>query len=198
MAGVIKEEVERKLARLPGVKEVSVEVVFDPPWEPSRMSEAAKLQLGLDLGFRRQNPNPTHRCCRSGSRAVSHCRDHETAELCSSCRAGLQLLAGRGADHIHDSHQPQRLAHRELASEDAVDHVGRHVGDFLQRRAGERVCPGSPPAPWPRCPADSPPRSSTSACRRGPLPTRRMPPIHSRERGAPPDRAAGRCAPAPA
>jgi probable FeS assembly SUF system protein SufT len=49
MAGVLKEDVERKLARLPGVREVSVEVVFDPPWEPGRMSEAAKLQLGLDL-----------------------------------------------------------------------------------------------------------------------------------------------------
>jgi probable FeS assembly SUF system protein SufT len=49
MAGVLKEDVERRLVRLPGVREVSVEVVFDPPWEPGRMSEAAKLQLGLDL-----------------------------------------------------------------------------------------------------------------------------------------------------
>jgi Fe-S cluster assembly protein SufD len=51
MAGALKEEVERKLARLPGVREVSVEVVFDPPWEPGRMSEAARLQLGLDADF---------------------------------------------------------------------------------------------------------------------------------------------------
>jgi probable FeS assembly SUF system protein SufT len=51
MAGVLKEDVERRLSRLPGVKEVSVEVVFDPPWEPNRMSDAAKLQLGLDLDF---------------------------------------------------------------------------------------------------------------------------------------------------
>jgi probable FeS assembly SUF system protein SufT len=56
MAGVLKDDVERKLSRLPGVKEVSVEVVFDPPWEPSRMSEAAKLQLGLDLDF---TPSPS-------------------------------------------------------------------------------------------------------------------------------------------
>jgi Fe-S cluster assembly protein SufD len=49
MAGALKEEVERKLARLPGVSEVSVEVVFDPPWEPSRMSESAKLRLGFDM-----------------------------------------------------------------------------------------------------------------------------------------------------
>ena len=26
-----------------------MEIVFDPPWSPSRMSEAAKLQLGMDL-----------------------------------------------------------------------------------------------------------------------------------------------------
>jgi probable FeS assembly SUF system protein SufT len=49
MANVLRGDVECKLAKLPQVKEVHVEVVFDPPWQPSRMSEAAKLQLGLDL-----------------------------------------------------------------------------------------------------------------------------------------------------
>jgi len=32
---------------VPGVKDAEVELVFDPPWDPSRMSEAAKLQLGF-------------------------------------------------------------------------------------------------------------------------------------------------------
>jgi metal-sulfur cluster biosynthetic enzyme len=32
---------------VPGVKEADVEIVFEPPWDPSRMSEAAKLQLGF-------------------------------------------------------------------------------------------------------------------------------------------------------
>jgi probable FeS assembly SUF system protein SufT len=49
MANVLKADVERRLERLPEVKDVSVEVVLDPPWHPGRMSEAAKLQLGLDL-----------------------------------------------------------------------------------------------------------------------------------------------------
>ncbi len=49
MADVLRADVERKLSGLPGVNEVKVEVVFDPPWQPSLMSEAAKLQLGLDL-----------------------------------------------------------------------------------------------------------------------------------------------------
>lgn len=49
MGDVLKRDVETKVARVPEVKEVSVEVVFDPPWNPSRMSEAAKLQLGFDL-----------------------------------------------------------------------------------------------------------------------------------------------------
>lgn len=40
-------EVERKVKTIPGVKEVIVDVVWDPPWEPSKMSEAAKLQLGM-------------------------------------------------------------------------------------------------------------------------------------------------------
>jgi len=49
MGNVLRADVENKLAHLPGVKEVHVEIVFDPPWGPQRMSEAAKLQLGFDL-----------------------------------------------------------------------------------------------------------------------------------------------------
>ncbi len=51
MSDVLKADVETKLRRLPEVKEVKVEVVFDPPWNPGRMSEAAKLQLGFDLDY---------------------------------------------------------------------------------------------------------------------------------------------------
>ena len=51
MANVLKADVESKLSRLPDVKEVDVEVVFDPPWHPGRMSEAAKLQLGFDSDY---------------------------------------------------------------------------------------------------------------------------------------------------
>jgi FeS assembly SUF system protein len=39
--------VEAKVRSIPGVMDARVEVVFDPPWEPSRMSEAARLQLGM-------------------------------------------------------------------------------------------------------------------------------------------------------
>src|SRR5208283_3946278 len=51
MSDAIKAEVERKLAALPEVSEVKVDVVFDPPWNPGMMSEAAKLQLGFDLDY---------------------------------------------------------------------------------------------------------------------------------------------------
>jgi|SRR5579859_1666999 len=51
MGDVLKAEVENKLSRLPEVKEVQVEVVFDPPWHAGLMSEAAKLQLGFDMDF---------------------------------------------------------------------------------------------------------------------------------------------------
>ena len=47
MGNVLKADVEGKLSRLPSVKQVNVEVVLDPPWDMSRMSEAAKLQLGF-------------------------------------------------------------------------------------------------------------------------------------------------------
>ena len=49
MANVLKADVERRLGQLAEVKSVQVEVVFDPPWNPGRMSDAAKLQLGLDV-----------------------------------------------------------------------------------------------------------------------------------------------------
>jgi FeS assembly SUF system protein len=39
-------EVEDKVRRL-GCTNVKVEVVWDPPWDPSKMSEAARLQLGM-------------------------------------------------------------------------------------------------------------------------------------------------------
>ena len=51
MGNVLKGDVQTKLARLPGVKEVHVEVVFDPPWHRGLMSDAAKLQLGFDLDY---------------------------------------------------------------------------------------------------------------------------------------------------
>jgi probable FeS assembly SUF system protein SufT len=54
MANILKADVARKLGQLPEVKSVHVEVVFDPPWSPNRMSDAAKLQLGLDLGDRNE------------------------------------------------------------------------------------------------------------------------------------------------
>ncbi|HSY13484.1 MAG TPA: putative Fe-S cluster assembly protein SufT [Verrucomicrobiae bacterium] len=51
MGNVLKADVENKLKRIPDVKEVNIEIVFEPPWGPGRMSEAAKLQLGFDLDY---------------------------------------------------------------------------------------------------------------------------------------------------
>ncbi|MFQ5816521.1 MAG: SUF system Fe-S cluster assembly protein [Terriglobia bacterium] len=46
-AGSLPQEVEAKVKAVPGVTAARVEVVWDPPWDPSKMSEAAKLQLGM-------------------------------------------------------------------------------------------------------------------------------------------------------
>jgi FeS assembly SUF system protein len=40
-------EVEAKVRAVPGVKDVEVELVWDPPWNPSMMTEAARLELGM-------------------------------------------------------------------------------------------------------------------------------------------------------
>jgi probable FeS assembly SUF system protein SufT len=47
MGGVIAGDVEQRVQNVPGVAEVHVEVVWDPVWNQSMMSDAARLQLGL-------------------------------------------------------------------------------------------------------------------------------------------------------
>jgi probable FeS assembly SUF system protein SufT len=47
MGDVIASEVDGKLRALPGVREVNVELVFDPPWDLSMMPESARLALGM-------------------------------------------------------------------------------------------------------------------------------------------------------
>ena len=47
VAGSLPPEVEAKIRAVPGVSKVGVEVVWDPPWTPDKMSDAAKLQLNM-------------------------------------------------------------------------------------------------------------------------------------------------------
>jgi len=47
MGGILQAEARDKILTVPGVREANVEVVFDPPWTSSMMSDAAKLQLGM-------------------------------------------------------------------------------------------------------------------------------------------------------
>ncbi len=48
VAGTLPGEVQRKVLPLDNVTAAKVDVIWDPPWTPARMSEAAKLQLGID------------------------------------------------------------------------------------------------------------------------------------------------------
>jgi metal-sulfur cluster biosynthetic enzyme len=48
MGPMIAEDVRTKISAIPGVKEAKVEMVFDPPWTPEKMSEDAKKQLGWE------------------------------------------------------------------------------------------------------------------------------------------------------
>ncbi|HEV7671116.1 MAG TPA: SUF system Fe-S cluster assembly protein [Thermoanaerobaculia bacterium] len=47
VAGTLPGEIRAKVAGVPGVTEAEVELVWEPAWDPSRMSEAARLQLGM-------------------------------------------------------------------------------------------------------------------------------------------------------
>ena len=48
VAGTLPAEVEHAARAVPGVTGVKLELTFDPPWTKARMSEAAKLALGLE------------------------------------------------------------------------------------------------------------------------------------------------------
>jgi probable FeS assembly SUF system protein SufT len=47
MGDFLRQDVQQKLQAIPGVREADVQVVLDPPWDQSMMSDAARLQLGL-------------------------------------------------------------------------------------------------------------------------------------------------------
>jgi FeS assembly SUF system protein len=49
VAETLPPEVEAKVRGVEGVSDVRLELVWEPPWTPARMSEAAKLELGMDL-----------------------------------------------------------------------------------------------------------------------------------------------------
>ncbi|HEY6055747.1 MAG TPA: metal-sulfur cluster assembly factor [Gaiellaceae bacterium] len=44
---MIQEDIHRVVSELPGVEDVEVELTWDPPWSPERMSEDAKFILGF-------------------------------------------------------------------------------------------------------------------------------------------------------
>lgn len=47
MGPLIAADVKRRIQQIPGVKNVLVDLVFDPPWHPGMMSESARLMLNL-------------------------------------------------------------------------------------------------------------------------------------------------------
>lgn len=47
MGGFIASQAQQRILELPDVKEAKVDLVWDPPWDPSRMSEEAKQRLGI-------------------------------------------------------------------------------------------------------------------------------------------------------
>src|SRR3989304_4000793 len=44
----IQKEIEDRVMEIPEINEVKIDLVFDPPWTPDKMSEETKIQLGLE------------------------------------------------------------------------------------------------------------------------------------------------------
>lgn len=47
MGEILKGDIQSKILRVPGIREVDVELVWDPPWDQSMISDEAKLELGM-------------------------------------------------------------------------------------------------------------------------------------------------------
>ena len=47
VAETLPNEVELRVLSVPGVRDAEVKLVWDPPWDPSRMSDEARLELGM-------------------------------------------------------------------------------------------------------------------------------------------------------
>lgn len=47
VADILPQQVKTKVAAVPGVSKADVQVVWEPPWSPERMSDVAKLELEL-------------------------------------------------------------------------------------------------------------------------------------------------------
>ena len=50
VAEVMPNQVKQKVLGIAGVRSAEIDLVFDPPWDREKMSDAAKLALGFDLG----------------------------------------------------------------------------------------------------------------------------------------------------
>lgn len=44
----IQKEIEDRVLEIPAINDVKIDLVFDPPWSVDKMTEEAKIQLGLD------------------------------------------------------------------------------------------------------------------------------------------------------
>ena len=47
VAEILPEQVKKAVKKAKGVKDVNLKLVFDPPWTPDMMSEAAKVELNM-------------------------------------------------------------------------------------------------------------------------------------------------------
>ncbi len=60
LANAIVADVYDKIKALPGVENVDIDLTFDPPWTPDRLSDEAKRLLGFAPGSESDSVNDTH------------------------------------------------------------------------------------------------------------------------------------------
>jgi hypothetical protein len=97
MGNVLKGDVENKFAQLPGVKEVHVEVVFDPPWHPASCQTRLSFSLA-STWTTAQHTRPRYRSMEQESDCtqlvIAQCRVARRADMpdeVALCRAAKAI-----------------------------------------------------------------------------------------------------------
>lgn len=142
----LQENVRREILKVPNVKEATVEIVWDPPWTPDRMSEEAKVRLGfisrsppkLPAGLK---PVKTGRVVKRTDGSIILINPKEEVFKVSEHEYSLWLLcdASKTVDEIIEELASQLLVGSTVIKNQAMEVIADFLSEGLAVNPGELV-----------------------------------------------------------